>query len=382
VTLLLLLAPRAAGQVEALVAHWDFAEALGTTAGDRSGNGLDLALQGGVILGTPGAFVSTGLAAGFDANAQGVGTLSGQAPLSGLLDDLSLAAWVRVEPGGPWSIRRIFGGDNSAWSCGVTANGLRFTTWGILDYDLAVGYPTSTWFHVAYVFDAAHDVTFYVDGVSVGTVSGGAPANAANGQWLLGAFNGSLEYWHGALDDVQVYRGTLSAADVAFLFQNPGAGVAPAGGTSFCFGDGSATVCPCGNLSVAGEGCGNSSGAGGRLSASGTTSLLAADLELQGAQLVPGRLAILFGGQQLLNGAGGSLFGDGLRCVGDPLRRLGIRQADALGGARWAGPGVAARGGWAPAETHRLQIWYQDPLGSPCGQGFNTSQALEIVVSP
>lgn len=380
--LFLVVAPAASAQVDALVAHWDFSETAGNILGDGSGNGLNLNLTGGVVLGNPGAFASTGMAAEFDAAAMGGGNVPDQVPLTGMRDNLSVAAWVRVEPGGPWAIRRIFGAGGSGWSCGVTANGFRFTTKGIQDFDLGVSYPMSTWFHYAVVFDAAHDATFYLDGVLVGTVNGGSPANAPNSDWLLGSWNGVTEFWHGAMDDVQVYAGSLTAADVAFLVQNPGATVAPAGGSSYCYGDGSATVCPCGNIGALGEGCRNSTGAGAELSALGTTSLIASDLQLHGERLVPGRMAILFGSQQLLNGGSGQLFGDGLRCAGDPVQRLGIRVASGTGHALWLGPGVAAQGGWAPGMTQRLQIWYEDPLGSPCGFGSNTSQVLELVLSP
>ncbi len=376
------LAPAATGQVSALVAHWDFAETSGTTLADGSGNGLDLTLSGGVVLGSAGAHASTGSAAEFDANTQGLGRVANQVPLSGMRDNFSVAAWVRVEPGGPSAIRRIFGCGGAGWSCGVTANGYRFTTKGIQDFDLGVAYPQSTWFHYAVVFDGAHDAHFYLDGAHVGTVNGGGPSNAPSGDWLLGSWNGTVEFWHGAMDDVQVYEGSLTAAEVAFLHQNPGSTVSPAQGQIFCAGDGSASSCPCGNLGASDEGCGNSTGLGGHLGAFGTLSMAAGNLELLGERLPPGQTAILFGGFSTLNSGNGVLFGDGLRCAGDPVQRLGVRPIDAAGSARWLGPAVAAMGGWQAGQTWRLQVWYSDVLGSPCGLGFNTSQGLELVLTP
>ena len=90
-----------------------------------------------------------------------------------------MAAWVRTGPGGSGVPKRVFGGDDSAWSCGIRSTGLRFTTWLIRDYDLATTYPIDQWFHLAFVFDAAHDVTFYIDGTLAGTVVGYSPATSS-----------------------------------------------------------------------------------------------------------------------------------------------------------------------------------------------------------
>lgn len=371
----LLAAPAAAFQVDDLVAHWSFDENAGPTFVDLAGNGHDASIGGGVALGSPGVAASSGLAARFDGNQMGMAKVADQFPLSGLLDNFSVAAWVQAESGAPSTIRRIFGGGGSGWSCGVTGNGLRFTTKGIQDFDLPYSYPVGSWFHVAFVFDASHDVTYFIDGVQVGMRTGASPANSPNAAWLIGAFNQTIEFWHGYMDDLQVYRGTLTGSDVAFLFQNPGFTVAPGAGISYCYGDSTATSCPCGNLGAAGEGCGNSSGVGGKMSAMGSGSVSADDLQLMGSQLVPGGISVLFAGVQSLNGGNGMLFGDGLRCAGGQVQRLGVRLIDAGGNANW-GPGLGNLGQWQPGDTRNFQIWYQDSGGSPCGGGFNTSQAI------
>jgi len=372
--------PSAGFQVEALAAHWNFDETSGSVLGDQSGNGFDAVTSGVVTLGHAGAFASTGLAAFFDGSQQGLATVQDQQPLSGLVDNLSVAAWLRADPGGSFTIHRVFGGGGAGWSCGVTASGFRFTTKGIQDFDFPYSYPTSTWFHLAFVFDAAHDVSYYVDGALVGVRQGSSPANPPTGPWLIGAFSPTNEYWNGYLDDLQVYEGTLSASDVAFLFQNPGATLAPGGGTSHCFGDSSGLACPCGNFGAVGEGCANSTGMGATLSAQGTASVTADDIRFQCAQLVPGQVCLFFVGNRSLNGGSGRLFGDGLRCAGQQVRRLGTRVADANGDASW-GPGLAGQGQWLAGDTRSFQVWYQNAAGSPCGGGFNTSQALSVTFS-
>jgi hypothetical protein len=369
-------APGAAAQAQALVAHWSFEESSGSVLSDDSGNSLDATIQGGVTLGVQGAHASTGLAAHFDAASQGMATLADQPPLSGLSSDFTLTAWV-FSSAAPTAPQRVFGGNLSAWSCGIRPGGLRFTTTGIKDYDLTTPVPAGQWFHLAFVFDAQNAVTFYIDGASVGTVAGSSPANPSSGQWLIGSWNTLVEFWDGDIDDLQLYSGSLTAADIAFLHANPGSTIAPGGGTAYCFGD-TPGACPCGNVGQAGEGCGNSTSGGGRLAATGTVSVAADNLVLSASQLVPGRGALLFSAHQALGSGGGLSFGDGLRCAGGSAVRLGMRVVDSAGSASW-GPGLSPTGAWQAGDTRRLQVWYQDqPSASPCGTGFNLTHALEL----
>ncbi len=151
--------------------------------------------------------------------------------------------------------------------------------------------------------------------------------------------------------------------------------------TSFCAGDGSATACPCGNAGGPGEGCANSSGAGAVLSASGSPSVAADDLGFTGSKFVAGQPGLLFSANNAINGGAGVLFGDGLRCAGGFIQRLGVVAADGNGDMSW-GSGFAAAGGWTSGDTRRFQGWYRDPSASPCGSGFNLSQGIEVTFTP
>lgn len=375
----LLAAPAFSLQAQALVGHWRFDETTGNILSDSSGNGLDAVIQSGISIGGPGSSPTSGNCAKFNAALSGHAAINEQPPLAALRDRLSVAAWVRFEPGTS-NLARIFAGEDSAWSCGLTATGMRFTTRFIRDYDLAVSVPPSTWVHLAYVFDANHDVTFYLDGVVQGTVLGTQPSQASNGRWLLGALRPSSEFWHGYMDDVQVYEGELTPAEVLQLYQNPGVTVDPQPAEPVCFGDGTGGFCPCGNNGAPGEGCANSTTLGARLDATGSRSVGSDDLQLTATQLPPGRPAVLFAGRQLLGTGGGLIFGDGLRCAGVSIRRLGTRMSDAAGSASW-GPALALQLGAQPAERHQFQVWYQDPVGQ-CGLGFNTSHALQVDYLP
>lgn len=146
-------------------------------------------------------------------------------------------------------------------------------------------------------------------------------------------------------------------------------------GTVFCEGDGSVGTCPCGNAGAPGVGCVSSTGSGAGLQAIGTPSLAADDALFSAADLPAGVPALLFCGTG--STGTGLLFGDGLRCVGGSLTRLGVRFADGAGGASWTG--VLGSTGAAPGERRTFQVWYRDSAG-PCGAGFNASSGLDLTV--
>lgn len=146
----------------------------------------------------------------------------------------------------------------------------------------------------------------------------------------------------------------------------------------YCFGDGSAAACPCGNAGGPEVGCTNSTGVGAQVTTLGTASLVSSDLRFVASGLLPGQLAILFEGSSVLALGNGVLFGDGLRCAGGQLRRMGYRVVSAGGNASW----LPGSGAWTPGDIRQFQVWYSDPQGSPCGSSFNTSNALEINFLP
>jgi hypothetical protein len=39
-------------------------------------------------------------------------------------------------------------------------------------------------------------------------------------------------------------------------------------------------------------------------------------------------------------------------------------------------------GGWSSGQTKCFQVWYADPLGAPCGGGFNLSNGVEVSFTP
>lgn len=156
-------------------------------------------------------------------------------------------------------------------------------------------------------------------------------------------------------------------------------------GEHFC--DASAG-CPCANDTPENPeaGCRNSTTFGAMLEGEGTVSASLDDLAFHATFLPPNQTALLFVGLSPINSGAGASFGDGLRCVGGGVIRLGIETIDAGGEAEW-GPGLLAStpggAGWSSGDARYFQVWYRDPSGGPapngCGTGFNLSVAIEIV---
>jgi len=160
---------------------------------------------------------------------------------------------------------------------------------------------------------------------------------------------------------------------------------------AFCAGDGTdpavSIPCPCNNQDTHGRGCDNSQpGSNGALFfALGATSpdsvVLYATYEpasstalvMQSTQSVPSGIA----------------FGDGIRCLGGRILRLGV-QSPASGVVAFPGPGdpsITARSAAlgdpiAPGSQRFYQTWYSDPdlafCPNPPGDRFNATNAVSI----
>jgi hypothetical protein len=155
-------------------------------------------------------------------------------------------------------------------------------------------------------------------------------------------------------------------------------------GTLFCAGDGSATACPCGNASTVGDdvGCLNSIVLGGKLRASGMASLSADTLELEGSQM-PNSSALYFQGTSQLGGGAGSVFGDGLRCAGGTITRLGTK-SNVAGSSEYpdvGDPSISVRGLVTTPGTRTYQVWYRNAASFCTSSTFNLTNGIEVTWS-
>ncbi len=156
----------------------------------------------------------------------------------------------------------------------------------------------------------------------------------------------------------------------------------------FCSGDGSATVCPCGNAGAPGRGCENSFTTGGarlRMTFGGLASVAHDSVELSVSGTPPTSSGLYFQGTSPIAGGLGSAFGDGLRCVGGSIVRLGTKVSSG-GSSAYPEPGdpsVSARG-LVPATggTRNYQVWYRNAAAYCTASTFNLSNGLTLEWGP
>jgi hypothetical protein len=151
------------------------------------------------------------------------------------------------------------------------------------------------------------------------------------------------------------------------------------GGTVFCVGS---SGCPCGNNSNPAQnaGCKNSTNLGGKLVGSGTTSVSLDGLQLTATNMT-GLVAVFFQGTGVVN----LTYGDGHRCMGGPLIRIGKKSISG-GSATYptgADPLISVKGN-VPLSGNVVR-YYQTVYrnnGGPCGSGFNITNGISVVWGP
>jgi hypothetical protein len=189
--------------------------------------------------------------------------------------------------------------------------------------------------------------------------------------WVQGGPNGS---W---TEFVTVLQG--ADVTVCYRYSTPG--------SVACSGDGTGAACPCGNIGASGHGCASSINvAGATLSASGNPASSADSFHLRADGLPLGAPALFFQGSSLLSGGAGIAFGDGLRCVGGQVVRLGTRTA--MNGTVQLGPlfgdapisvtGAIPAGGGSFA----YQVWYRNAAAFCTPATFNLTNAWLALWTP
>ncbi len=153
-------------------------------------------------------------------------------------------------------------------------------------------------------------------------------------------------------------------------------------GIDFCFGDGSGVACPCGNSGAPGSGCANSViAAGAYLGATGTASVSADSVVLTGSGM-PNSACLYFQGTTQL---AGTAFGDGLRCAGGSVTRLGIKSNAAGTSSYPIGTDfpISVQGAVGAGGGNRTyQAWYRNAASFCTASTFNLTNGTAISWTP
>lgn len=145
----------------------------------------------------------------------GVVEVGNPAEIGGLTNGFSIAAWINPEQLG--GVRRIFSKDRTGgtggFGFGLTGDELRFTTYGVRDYNTSgVDILTGEWQHVAVVFDPDNTAHFYLNGELMQSIAGPGPANpAGTGSFFIGSDVLASEDFAGLIDEVTIWDGVLTS---------------------------------------------------------------------------------------------------------------------------------------------------------------------------
>ena len=206
-----------------LEAHWGFDETGGTTAFDSVG-GVNGTLVGGAIFTTTG-----GITGGAIQISNGYVDMGNNFPST---STFSLQAWVKTDPGdtsGMIPVAKHWSTIPQGYALAINNIGDGYTqtnTEGFYSasgpYHTAVGGPPVNdgfWHQLVGVYNNGA-TSIYVDGNLAGSGSAGYANNSADFM-IGGIFNAAgtpANYFHGLIDEVEIYNNALSGNDVKALY--------------------------------------------------------------------------------------------------------------------------------------------------------------------
>jgi Concanavalin A-like lectin/glucanases superfamily len=253
-------------------------------------------------------------------------------------------------------------------------------------FDSGFNLEVGRWYHFAAVVGAGFN-TGYLDGVELtgrhynfGDSSDHyflADLSGLSVCYLGRGFLASIpteQFHQGLIDEVRIYDRPLSAAEIAQYY----AAVTATWSQSFCdASDGSLATCPCANPGDSDTGCDIAQATGGvRLDVGAQSTAAQNRATLVGTGYPPASMpaAVVIRGSSL-DPAAPVAFGDGLRCVGTPLVRLGASFAIAGTSTHTLGHGTAAGSG-----AFHYQIWFRNQPAMYCTpDAFNLSNGRTLI---
>ncbi len=204
------------------VAYYRLDETSGTVLHDTSGNARDVTLAGTV--GSAWTLGAAGLVGGGDAAVAFAGTDGGAtAANAGYITSETIVAWVQRPEPAPAGTLMV--AEYAGSGVGVTADDhLWLDTYAGNSYK-GIAYPSDGARHMIALYRTGGSAGFSVDGAAWWTTGGTFSAGGMGYNIAVGAsFGNNGSHWNGTIDEVSVFNGTLTSAQLAQLYQ---AGTAP-----------------------------------------------------------------------------------------------------------------------------------------------------------
>lgn len=222
------------------IGYWNLSETAGTTATDLSGNSNTGTYQSGTTLNQPGIIPTDGKAVLFN----GASGYMSTATSMNLTSSHSISVWFKTTSATKMG---IFGFENLQTGTGSTlwSSSLETETDGRLTFYFFFnnsGYTITTtgtyadgnWHHVVASIGLS-GTQLWVDGTLAAQNTSINSSFSYAGYWRLGHNQRASAYFNGTLDNFAVYRGQLSASDVASIYGE--ASVICGGAGDDCYSD-------------------------------------------------------------------------------------------------------------------------------------------------
>jgi Ca2+-binding RTX toxin-like protein len=218
--LLILAPPARSTHVDGLEGYWKFDEGSGNAALDSSGHGRDGAIVGAVYSTDASPAAGSTFSLSFDGVDDTVDVADTNALDFSAVDPLTLALWFKksASPDIYHLLGKRAACDGMNYQLARDDGGLHFNSdSGRVDgsvSDVAIG----VWTHFAATYDpTTHVLKVYVNGVQVGSASNYTLAGANSAALFIAASGSCGNNFPGKMDDVRIYRRTLSTAEIAAL---------------------------------------------------------------------------------------------------------------------------------------------------------------------